>query len=153
MNTVYQVGWMETFLANKSTIYFFKNLQLKKAGKRRKQAAKREDDIPDHLKDFINSISIKPLDDEDNTKGSVKKKISKTKTEEDKPKQVDMIFPPQQSLHWPNCQPYVFTEMEVVNLWNTFKLDFPEDSINKLQMTELVKRIFPRLESSVKTIK
>ena len=33
----------------------------------------------------------------------------------------------------------------MVNLWNTFKLDFPEDSINKLQMTELVKRIFPRL--------
>ena len=44
-------------------------------------------------------------------------------------------------------QPYVFTEMEVVNLWNTFKLDFPEDSINKLQMTELVKRIFPRFGS------
>ena len=31
-------------------------------------------------------------------------------------------------------------------MWNTFKLDFPEDSINKLQMTELVKRIFPRYD-------
>ena len=74
-------------------------MQLKKAGKRRKQAAKREDDIPDHLKDFINSISIKPLEDEDNTKGSVKKKMSKTKTEEDKPKQVAMILHPQMSLY------------------------------------------------------
>ena len=98
------------------------------------------------MKDFINSISIKPLDEEDNTKGAVKKKMSKTKTEEDKPKQVDTIFQ-RLSYHSVCSQPYVFTEMEVVNLWNTFKLDFPEDSINKLQMTELVKRIFPRFVS------
>ena len=95
------------------------------------------------MKEFINSISIKPLDDED-TKGAVKKKISKTKTEEDKPKQVDFRFESSSVFMFPCSQPYVFTEMEVVNLWNTFKLDFPEDSINKLQMTELVKRIFPR---------
>ena len=98
------------------------------------------------MKEFINSISIKPLEDEDNTKGAVKKKISKTKSEEDKPKQVD-VFEISSSVFAhpiPYTQPYVFTEMEVVNLWNTFKLDFPEDSINKLQMTELVKRIFPR---------
>ena len=42
-------------------------------------------------------------------------------------------------------QPYAeFTELEVVHLWNTFQIDFPEDTINKLQMTELVRRIFPR---------
>ncbi len=39
-----------------------------------------------------------------------------------------------------------FTELEVVHLWNTFQIDFPEDTINKLQMTELVRRIFPRCE-------
>ena len=88
MNTVYQVGQSSPLNRQRNHRFVFK---LKKAGKRRKQAAKREDDIPDHLKEFINSISIKPLDDED-TKGAVKKKISKTKTEEDKPKQVDFKF-------------------------------------------------------------
>ena len=34
--------------------------------------------------------------------------------------------------------------MEVINLWNTFQIDFTEDTINKLQMTEIIKRIFPR---------
>ena len=32
----------------------------------------------------------------------------------------------------------------MINLWNTFQIDFPEDTINKLQMTEIIKRIFPR---------
>ena len=84
MNTVYQV-WgrlQEGFVKGVWS-------QLKKAGRRRKQAAKREDDIPDHLKDFISSISIKPL--EDDTVGTVKKKTSKAKTEEDKPKQVTIL--------------------------------------------------------------
>ena len=47
-------------------------------------------------------------------------------------------------------QPYAeFTELEVVHLWNTFQIDFPEDTINKLQMTELVRRIFPRCEDEL----
>ena len=49
-------------------------------------------------------------------------------------------------IHFPKySQSYAeFTELEVVHLWNTFQIDFPEDTINKLQMTELVRRIFPR---------
>jgi len=39
--------------------------------------------------------------------------------------------------------------LEVVHLWNTFQIDFPEDTINKLQMTEIVKRIFPRCNAEV----
>ena len=50
-------------------------------------------------------------------------------------------------------QPYAeFTELEVVHLWNTFQIDFPEDTINKLQMTELVRRIFPRCEDELSYI-
>ena len=45
-----------------------------------------------------------------------------------------------------------FTELEVVHLWNTFQIDFPEDTINKLQMTELVRRIFPRCEDELSYI-
>ena len=32
----------------------------------------------------------------------------------------------------------------MINLWNSFHIDFPDDTINRLQMTELVRRIFPR---------
>lgn len=37
-----------------------------------------------------------------------------------------------------------FTEFEIVQLWQTFKRDFPNGRINKNQLRELIKMIFPR---------
>lgn len=37
-----------------------------------------------------------------------------------------------------------FTEFEIVQLWQTFKRDFPNGKINKNQLRELMKVIFPR---------
>ena len=37
-----------------------------------------------------------------------------------------------------------FTGLEIMTLWNSFKMDFPEGEINRSQMNQLVKDIFPR---------
>ena len=37
-----------------------------------------------------------------------------------------------------------FTGLEIMSLWNSFKKDFPEGEINRSQMNQLVKDIFPR---------
>ena len=37
-----------------------------------------------------------------------------------------------------------FTEFEIVQLWQTFKRDFPNGRINKNQLREMIKMIFPR---------
>ena len=41
-------------------------------------------------------------------------------------------------------QQHQFTELEVMTLWNSFKIDFPEDTINKIQLNELVTQLFPK---------
>ena len=41
-------------------------------------------------------------------------------------------------------QQHQFTELEVMTLWNSFKIDFPEDRINKIQLNELVAQLFPK---------
>ena len=37
-----------------------------------------------------------------------------------------------------------FTEYEIVQLWNNFKIDFPSGYINRSQLAQLVKKVFPR---------
>ena len=37
-----------------------------------------------------------------------------------------------------------FTEYEIVQLWTTFKKEFPKGKINKRQLRDLIKVIFPR---------
>ena len=37
-----------------------------------------------------------------------------------------------------------FTEFEIVQLWSTFKRDFPNGRINKQQLRDLIKKTFPR---------
>ncbi|XP_023336831.1 recoverin [Eurytemora carolleeae] len=37
-----------------------------------------------------------------------------------------------------------FTEYEIVQLWNSFKQDFPSGKINRNQLTQLVRKVFPR---------
>ena len=39
-----------------------------------------------------------------------------------------------------------FTEYEIVQLWNSFKQDFPSGKINRNQLTQLVRKVFPRYE-------
>ena len=41
-------------------------------------------------------------------------------------------------------QNYQFTDLEIVSLWNSFRVDFPEGQITRPQMKEVVKKIFPK---------
>jgi len=36
-----------------------------------------------------------------------------------------------------------------MTLWNSFKIDFPEDRINKIQLNELVAQLFPKCNAEV----
>ena len=47
-------------------------------------------------------------------------------------------------LSWEYLQDTRFTEFEIVQLWQSFKRDFPNGKINKNQLRELMKVIFPR---------
>ena len=37
-----------------------------------------------------------------------------------------------------------FTEYEIVQLWTTFQRDFPSGKINRVQITQLIKNVFPK---------
>ena len=37
-----------------------------------------------------------------------------------------------------------FTEYEIVQLWSTFRRDFPSGKINRVQITQLIKNVFPK---------
>ena len=37
-----------------------------------------------------------------------------------------------------------FTEYEIVQLWSTFQRDFPTGKINRVQITQLIKNVFPK---------
>ena len=43
-----------------------------------------------------------------------------------------------------NIQDTRFSEFEIVQLWSTFKKEFPNGRINKQQLKDLIKMIFPR---------
>ena len=40
-----------------------------------------------------------------------------------------------------------FTEYEIVQLWSTFQRDFPSGKINRVQITQLIKNVFPKYVS------
>ena len=37
-----------------------------------------------------------------------------------------------------------FTEYEIVQMWNNFKVDFPTGFINRAQLAQMMKRVFPK---------
>ena len=37
-----------------------------------------------------------------------------------------------------------FTEFEIVQLWNSFQQDFPKGRVNRQQLTQLIKKVFPK---------
>ena len=41
-----------------------------------------------------------------------------------------------------------FTEFEIVTLWNHFKADFPCGNINQSQLSQMIKKTFPKYMSS-----
>ena len=131
---------------------------LKKTKKRKqKQKPTREDDIPPDLKldifqvfhiwplifrDFISSIALyKPEENGDEKK----KEKEEKKVEKPEKKQVTLIVSERRkSVLSFFFQQHQFTELEVMALWNSFKIDFPEDTINKIQLNELVTQLFPK---------
>ena len=46
-----------------------------------------------------------------------------------------------------------FTEFEIVTLWNHFKADFPCGNINQSQLSQMIKKTFPKYMSSQKFFK
>ena len=40
-----------------------------------------------------------------------------------------------------------FTEFEIVTLWNHFKADFPSGIINQSQLSQMIKKTFPKYKS------
>ena len=36
------------------------------------------------------------------------------------------------------------TDMEIVELWNSFKVGFPEGQVTKPQIIEIVRKVFPK---------
>lgn len=98
----------------------------------------REDDIPDDLKRFISKIAIVPEPDDPGKiirQRDAKNKRDAAAEEEDRKQRRA------------NCKP--FTEMEIMTLWNSFRIDFPEGEINKSQMRELVVQIFPKCDADI----
>ena len=48
---------------------------------------------------------------------------------------------------WCECECFQdtrFTEYEIVQLWTTFQRDFPSGKINRVQITQLIKNVFPK---------
>ena len=130
---------------------------LQKTKKRKpKRKPTREDDIPQDSKfgpfarflfsqelcrDFISSVALyKPEENQDE-----KKKEKKEEKKEKKPvnKQVNKYLKQKNPIIF-FTQQHQFTELEVMTLWNSFKIDFPEDKINKIQLNELVAQLFPK---------
>ena len=129
---------------------------LQKTKKRKpKRKPTREDDIPQDLKfgpfarflfskelcrDFISSVALyKPEENQDEKKKEKKEEKKEKKTVN---KQVSKYL--KQKIHFFSSQQHQFTELEVMTLWNSFKIDFPEDKINKIQLNELVAQLFPK---------
>ena len=99
---------------------------------------------PKFFRDFISSIALyKPEENEDE-----KKKAKKDEKKVEKPvkKQVKFKEKVVKSNFYIffSFQQHQFTELEVMTLWNSFKIDFPEDKINKIQLNELVAQLFPK---------
>ena len=99
---------------------------------------------PKFFRDFISSIALyKPEENEDE-----KKKAKKDEKKVEKPvkKQVKFKEKVVKAHFYLFCsfQQHQFTELEVMTLWNSFKIDFPEDKINKIQLNELVAQLFPK---------
>ena len=44
-------------------------------------------------------------------------------------------------------QNYQFTDLEIMTLWNSFRIDFPEGQLSSSQLQDVVRRVFPKLFS------
>ena len=43
-----------------------------------------------------------------------------------------------------HIQNYQFTDLEIMTLWNSFRIDFPEGQLSAPQLQDVVRRVFPK---------
>ena len=118
-------------------------------------------DVPEHVQEFIKRISsVEPPPGENKMEKSVSPSLPKpweaTGTDDissglSGKSTVQVIVTAEFSPNYLTNSDYDklkedtrFTEFEIVQLWQTFKRDFPNGRINKNQLRELIKMIFPR---------
>ena len=113
-------------------------------------------DVPEHVQEFIKRISsVEPQPDESKREKSVSpSQPTPWKATEDiscGESTVQVIVTTEYSPNYLTNSDYDklkedtrFTEFEIVQLWQTFKRDFPNGRINKNQLREMIKMIFPR---------
>ena len=127
--------------------------------KKKKKEEKKNplDDVPAHLRDFIESIALKEQPESPGSmrkKAQLKRKEALENTEEATNIKQMMsgvsLLSPLTISHWNIfiVQNYQFTDLEIMTLWNSFRIDFPEGQISAPQLQDVVRRVFPKYEPS-----
>jgi len=98
------------------------------------------EDVPAHLRDFINSIALK---EEPESPGTMRKKA------QEKRKQAQSNSEDAVDVKKMMSGNYQFTDLEIMTLWNSFRIDFPEGQITEPGLNEVVKRVFPKCDADV----
>ena len=115
-----------------------------KKKKRAKQQYNPAEEIPENLRNFIDSVSIKP---DENVVAQKKPK----KQKEIKEDPVSKLTNRKVCIGWDDetfpfsiIFQHQLTDLEIVELWSHFKVGFPEGKLSKPQIMEVVRRVFPR---------
>ena len=115
--------------------------------KKRSKQSRQEDDIPENLKTFIDSVTIK----RELPQVQPQRRSRKAKNvEEDKEDLSLKITKPVKTGETGESglteilQGQTLTDKEIVELWSTFKVGFPEGKLSKPQIMEVVRKVFPR---------
>lgn len=108
--------------------------------KKRKPKEKSQlDDVPPHLRDFISSIALKEMPDDPETLKNARNKRKKAQEGEDDGASMKKMTSGSHS----------FTDLEIMTLWNSFRIDFPEGKISRPQLMDVVRRVFPKCDADV----
>ena len=128
--------------------------------KKKKKEEKKNplDDVPAHLRDFIESIALKEQPESPGSmrkKAQLKRKEALENTEEatNIKQMMSGVSPLWHLNNWTILlffivQNYQFTDLEIMTLWNSFRIDFPEGQISAPQLQDVVRRVFPKYEPS-----
>ena len=115
--------------------------------KKRSKQSRQEDDIPENLKTFIDSVTIKR--EMPQVQPQIRSRKAKN-VEEDKEDLSLKITKPVKTGETGDSgltemlQGQTLTDKEIVELWSTFKVGFPEGKLSKPQIMEVVRKVFPR---------
>ena len=86
-------------------------------------------------RDFINSIALK---EEPESPGTMRKKAQA------KRKQAQENTDDSAQIKKMMSGNYQFTDLEIMTLWNSFRIDFPEGQLSAPQLNDVVRRVFPK---------